>query len=130
MLDMDVLNYNIGGSSAAIARDKQKVSTMSIGGVANITSIRGYRDLNLISNMPRYGYSSSKKEFGGEGDAVGTLYSVPSKNAQMSHGGVKGFASITRQCGIPILHHINISTEPPGIIQGVLQSTMTHLSIF
>lgn len=87
---MDVLNYNIGGSSAAIARDKQKVSTMSIGGVANITSIRGYRDLNLISNMPRYGYSSSKKEFGNEGDAIGTLYSIPSKNAQMSHGGVKG----------------------------------------
>ena len=61
---MDVLNYNIGNSSTAIARDKHQVSTMSIGGVANITAIRGYRDLNLVCNMPRYGYSSSKKEFG------------------------------------------------------------------
>ena len=87
---MDVLNYNIGNSSSAIARDKSKVSTMSIGGVAGITTIRGYRDLNLISNMPRYGYSSTKKEFGCIGNAVGTLYSIPSEPAQMSHGGVKG----------------------------------------
>ena len=87
---MDVLNYNIGNSSSAIARDKSQVSTMSIGGVAGITTIRGYRDLNLVCNMPRYGYSSSKKEFGNIGNAVGTLYSVPSEPAQMSHGGVKG----------------------------------------
>lgn len=87
---MDVLNYNIGNSSTAIARDKNQVSTMSIGGVANITAIRGYRDLNLVSNMPRYGYSSTKKEFGSIGNAVGTLYSIPSEPAQMSHGGVKG----------------------------------------
>lgn len=84
------LNYNIGSSASAIAHDKQRISTMSIGGLATITSLRGYRDLNLINNMPRYGYSATQKESGYIGDAIGTLYNVPAENAKMSHNGIKG----------------------------------------